>query len=216
MRVPVHRHPHRPGRARLRRRPDVRSAWSHACNGGGNTLTDSPSLAGAMGRAASAGPGRHPVTDTESIAIVPPARPAGGGSAVADFVVSPTLRAVAADDPGDWLTLTPLSGSSPAAAPSGLTAPWKPAQPIGGGAAMAPRGGSGGGAQAAVSAMLRGQSPLPAAPSTPSPPRNDPRRARAAGPRPARPRTSPPRSSPATPRRRPSLAADRAPPRRRQ
>ena len=52
-------------------------------------------------------------------------------------------------EPIDWLPLTSLMGSVPPQS-GGISMPWHPASRAGGGAAMAPRGGSGNGAQAAT------------------------------------------------------------------
>ena len=56
-------------------------------------------------------------------------------------------------------------GADPAVPPSGLSTPWHPAAQTGGGAALAPRGGSGNGAQAVTVAAVRGQVPMPQAAS---------------------------------------------------
>ncbi len=114
------------------------------------------------------GRGRPLPGDILPFDAVPASRPAsgGGGGPVAPAVESspPKPRAaVTMQDPANV-------ADAGASASGGISAPWKPASRPGGGAAMAPRGGSGSGAQAATSAMLRGQSPLPSASAAPSPP----------------------------------------------
>ena len=69
----------------------------------------------------------------------------------------------------DQLTAA-LAANSDTSSSTGISTPWKPASRPGGGAAMAPRGGSGSGAQPAVSAMVLGHSPRPSAPTAPAPP----------------------------------------------
>ena len=71
--------------------------------------------------------------------------PAGGGGQAVEGAAAGPARSAAGDD-GDWLTLSPASNA--AAAGSGISTPWQPAKSAGGGAAMAPRGGSGVGGQA--------------------------------------------------------------------
>jgi YD repeat-containing protein len=96
------------------------------------------------------------------------AAPAGGGSSAVQAAAAPA----AAAQSSDWLTLSdPAAASS--AEPQGISTPWHPVARAGGGAAMAPRGGSGNGALPVTLALVRGQIaplhvPQPAlAPSTP-------------------------------------------------
>ncbi len=114
------------------------------------------------------GRGRPVPGDVLPFDAVPASRPAsgGGGGPVAPAVGSSLPKPKAAGMVQDPANVADADASASA----GIASPWKPASRPGGGAAMAPRGGSGSGAAAANSAMLRGQSPLPAAPSAPAPP----------------------------------------------
>jgi hypothetical protein len=107
--------------------------------------------------------------DSLPITIVPAKTSGAGGGSGAPSVpeVAASVRAKAPAD--DALTAALASGSDTSAS-EGITSPWKPATRGGGGAAMAPRGGSGGGALPAVSAMVMGHSPQPSAPPAPTPP----------------------------------------------
>ena len=112
--------------------------------------------------------------DVLPLSIVP--RPAGGGGAAP--VQDAATRPAPAGDDDDWLTLSPAA--DPSATQSGISTPWQPAKTAGGGAAMAPRGGSGNGAQAATIALVRGQVtpfrvPAPSRPA-PAPPARRARR----------------------------------------
>jgi hypothetical protein len=116
------------------------------------------------------GQGKARATDFASITIGPgPVRlsmAAGGSSSAASAPTAP----VAAPAPSDWLTLS--APSYPASSDrAGISSPWHPAARAGGGAAMAPRGGSGNGALPATSALVRGQTaPLRVPPPPPTTP----------------------------------------------
>ncbi len=101
----------------------------------------------------------HPPTgpgdDSLAIAIEPPAHSAGGGGSSDPQATNPSGSKPDADQAGDWLTLFPTS--HPDSTQSGINTPWHPVARVGGGAAMAPRGGSGNGVQAATIALVRGQ-----------------------------------------------------------
>ena len=88
-----------------------------------------------------------------------------GGSAPNAPAASPAPKAPASSD---WLTVDALP--EPASSdPGGISSPWHPVARAGGGAAMAPRGGSGNGALPVTLALVRGQvAPvrLPAPPSS--------------------------------------------------
>jgi hypothetical protein len=87
-------------------------------------------------------------------------RMAGGGGSSA-----PTAPATATrNHADDWLTLNSQPGSE--SSQTGFTTPWQPARPPGGGAAMPPRGGSGG--SRGVRPAVRGAiTPLTLPPSMP-------------------------------------------------
>ncbi len=99
--------------------------------------------------------------------------PAAGGSAGSQGNAASAARP-APTDGGDWLTL----GAAPSQSDSsdqGISSPWHPAARAGGGAAMAPRGGSGNGVLPVTLALVRGQvgplhvpARLPSAPASAS------------------------------------------------
>lgn len=102
------------------------------------------------------------------INIVPMSSSGGGGGSGAPAV--PDVAPVGAKSSADDKLAAALAPSSDPSSSTGITAPWKPASRPGGGAAMPPRGGSGSGAQPAVTAMVTGHSALPAATQAPAPP----------------------------------------------
>ncbi len=101
-----------------------------------------------------------------------PAPAAGGSAGSQSNAASPASPAPT--DAGDWLTL----GAAPSQSDSsdqGISSPWHPAARAGGGAAMAPRGGSGNGMLPVTLALVRGQvaplhvpARLPSAPASAS------------------------------------------------
>src|SRR5262249_21069631 len=103
--------------------------------------------------------GRGDPGDFLSIAIVPPVSPPaaghGGDASARDGTGFHSARG-RLDQAGDWLSLSPVSGSE-AAQSEGLSNPWQPVARIGAGAAMPSRGGSGNGTQAATESLVRGQ-----------------------------------------------------------
>ncbi|MGP0063971.1 MAG: RHS repeat-associated core domain-containing protein [Isosphaeraceae bacterium] len=137
--------------------------------GGGNALIDPSSTEARASRAKPLDRTRIPTRgasgDVLPIAIVPAPASGGGGGSGASAVpaVAPTRARVVEVNPT-------LAASTQPNSSNGISTPWKPASRPGGGAAMAPRGGSGGGAQPVVSAMVLGHSPRPAPPAAPAPP----------------------------------------------
>ena len=118
------------------------------------------------------GPANRPrlplVADDLPIAVVPGVRPAGGGGASAEAPAVPRSKpAQKRTTPGEGKL---ASAGAEASTAQGLTSPWKSANRAGGGAAMAPRGGSGSGAQSSTLAAIQGRSPLPHAVSPPAAP----------------------------------------------
>jgi hypothetical protein len=106
-----------------------------------------------------------------SVAIgLRPGRPPAGGGASGELAAAD--RPTRSSEVGDWLTLSAPAQPAPSDQ-TGISSPWKPATRAGGGAAMAPRGGSGNGVLPATLALVRGQIaplhvPQPGlAPSTP-------------------------------------------------
>ncbi len=84
------------------------------------------------------------------------AHAAGGGNGSAADDPTVTSSPVGAADPdGDWLVLSPVT--DPTSTESGISSPWQPAKTAGGGAALPPRGGSGNGAQASTTGLVRGR-----------------------------------------------------------
>ncbi len=125
--------------------------------GGGTTAAPSNDLEAGQ-RLASAAPLRLPTSTGDSLAITiePAATTTGGHGGAVDAELTGSIPPSGSANPAnDWLDLSPSSSAD--SAQSGISTPWQPAQPKGGGAAMAPRGGSGNGAQAATIALVRGQ-----------------------------------------------------------
>ncbi len=89
----------------------------------------------------------------------------GGGSAQGPMIQVP---AAGRSQPIDVLALVSSTGSA-SADPHGISTPWHPAARTGGGAALAPRGGSGRGAQAATAALVGGHGRHAAAPQLAGP-----------------------------------------------
>ena len=99
-------------------------------------------------------------------------RPAGGAGGAASTPLASSPRAVAKQGlPDDWLAQTFGNNTADTSETHGISSPWQPASPPGGGAAVPPRGGSGSGAQATTVALVLG---LPAALQTPPAPASTP------------------------------------------
>ncbi|MGO9466349.1 MAG: hypothetical protein ACLQVF_19585, partial [Isosphaeraceae bacterium] len=82
-------------------------------------------------------------SDVQPIAVAtrPAADSSGRSGAAASQTPAPSGETSSTtDQTGDWLNLSNAGGDS---TESGIADPWQPAKPSGGGAAMAPRGGSG-------------------------------------------------------------------------
>jgi hypothetical protein len=94
---------------------------------------------------------------------------AAGGSSIGQPGAANSATRPASSDDGDWLTLNPTSNEADAS--SGMSTPWQPSARMGGGAAMAPRGGSGNGALPVTQALVKGQvAPLRVPPPPPTTP----------------------------------------------
>jgi len=114
------------------------------------------------GLASSSGAGKKPFHGLSiPIGMASPKAAPGGGGGASEAEVAPPPKRPQADD---WLNLSAPSSST--SDPHGISTPWHPIARAGGGAALPPRGGSGG--PSAAKTSTRGViSPLRLPPSTP-------------------------------------------------